>query len=59
VVGSLDAASESEKPKRYPSGQEPLDRGTDHAAGAAKIDLTPNSLFDGSSLGQYINRLRY
>lgn len=55
MVGSLGAASESEKPKRYPSGQEPLDRGTDHATGAAKMDLALNSLFDGSSLGQYIS----
>lgn len=48
MVGGL--ASDLEKPERYPSGWESLDRGMDHATGVAKMDLALHGLFDRSSL---------
>ena len=57
MVGGL--ASDLERPKRYPSDRESLDRGMDHATGVAKMDLALHGLFDRSSLGQYTGGMRY
>ena len=59
VVGGLGAAPFPEKPEHYQSGWESLDdRGADHATGVAKANSAMNGVFDGSSPGKYVSRLR-